>query len=105
FAKADHSPCWEHSRHTLRSDAANPRSSSSSAMNRYPNTGCCRRQRGYGIVLRAAAEKRSRPALVGHPPAAAAGDRDLDRSHLPPATTPTRPFESPWVWFRFLWED
>ena len=51
--------------------------------------GGVRRQRRDGVVLRPATEQRPRPATLGHTPAAAPGDRHLDRTHLPPPTPPT----------------
>ncbi|OZB89582.1 MAG: hypothetical protein B7X41_02035, partial [Microbacterium sp. 14-71-5] len=43
-----------------------------------------RRQRSYGIVLRAAAEERPRPPNLDHPRATPHRDGDLDRTDLPP---------------------
>src|SRR3954447_16885620 len=50
-----------------------------------------RRQRCHGIFLRPAAKERLEPATLGHPRRTAAGDRHLDRAHLPPPTTATTP--------------
>jgi hypothetical protein len=50
-----------------------------------------RRQRRNGVLLRASAEERARPAALGHPRGAPAGDHHLDRAHLPPPTPATPP--------------
>lgn len=51
-----------------------------------------RRQRGDGVILRAAAEERPQPAVLDHSGRAALGDHSLDRGDVspPPPATPTR---------------
>ncbi|CAA9403602.1 MAG: Transposase, partial [uncultured Propionibacteriaceae bacterium] len=50
-----------------------------------------RRQRRHGVLLRAAAEERPQPAPLEQPPTAPDRDHHLDRTHLPPPTTPDPP--------------
>jgi putative transposase len=50
-----------------------------------------RGQLGHGVVLLAAAEERPEPSTVGHARTTTPGDRDLDRTDLPPAPSATGP--------------
>src|SRR5699024_6294063 len=57
---------------------------------------CCWRQRGHGVILRPAAEERSRPSPVGESGAVENRDRDVDRADVSPssAASPVRSFDT-----------
>jgi len=55
---------------------------------------CLRGQRGDGIVLLTASEERPRLEVLGHSRGVAPGDRALDRAHLSPPASSTRPWKA-----------
>ena len=53
--------------------------------------GACGDNAAMGVVLRATAEERPRPSILGHTRGTAPGHRVLDRAHLPPPAPPAGP--------------